>query len=84
LAMNIALSLHPTIDVRLDACTAATAREEVAQRWPDLDVEYIGLDRHGEAVFMSWVRKSGDKREAPTAIVPDAKPTVRFIARIPI
>jgi hypothetical protein len=77
-------SLHRTVYMRLDARTAATARREIAQRWPDLDVEYIGLDRHGEAVFMSWVRKRGDKREVPTAVVPNAAPAVRFIARIPI
>jgi hypothetical protein len=61
-----------------------TARGEIAQRWPALDVEFIGLDRHGEAVFISWVRKRDDKREVPTAIVPDAERAVRFIARIPI
>jgi hypothetical protein len=82
--MIMSLNLHRTVDVGLDARTAPTAREEIAQRWPDIDVEYIGLDRHGEAVFMSWVRKRGDKREVPTAIVPDAKPALRFIARIPI
>jgi hypothetical protein len=82
--MIMSLSLHRTVDVRLEARTATTAREEIAQRWPDLDIEYIGLDRHGEAVFMSWMRKRGDNREVPTAIVPDAAPAVRFVARIPI
>src|SRR5262245_21111296 len=76
--------LHRTVHVGLDARTTATARKEIARRWPALDVEFIGLDSHGEAVFISWVRKLGDEREAPTAIVPNAKPVVRFVARIPI
>jgi len=78
------LGLHRTVDVRLKARTAEAARTEIVRRWPDLDIEYIGLDRQGEAVILSWVRKRSDKRKAPTAIVPDAKSAVLFIARIPI
>jgi hypothetical protein len=78
------LGLHRTVDVRLEARTANAARKEIVRRWPDLEIEYIGLDRHGEAVILSWVRKPRDKREAPTALVPDAKRAVLFIARIPI
>jgi hypothetical protein len=77
------LDLRRTVDVPLNAGTENMAREEIARRWPDLEIEYIGLDRRGEAVLLSWVRKRGDTREAPTAIVPDSAPAVRFIARIP-
>lgn len=75
------------MEILLKAKTAATARREIRQRWPELDVPYTGYATgsdfaNDEAVIMSLVR-GATKGNVATATKNRAPRATYFIATIP-
>src|SRR5262245_37650444 len=68
--------------VILKATNARAARLEISRRWPKIDVNYTGYDKHGESVLMSLVR-GATKGNVATAHRNRSEKPVKFVAIVP-
>lgn len=68
--------------ITLKSKTAREARREISRRWPELDVNFTGYDQNGEDVFMSLVRKQGDKAPVASLRRNRSPRPVKFIANV--
>ena len=69
-------------EVVLNAKTARLARSEISSRWPKREVEFRGVDKDGETVLISLVRRNGDKAHVAITTRNRGDKPVKFIATI--
>lgn len=70
-----------SITIRLKAGSVGRARLEVSKRWPKQDVTIRGYDASGFCVYVSTVRKRGDRSTSGTATM-SGKKAITFYAKV--